>query len=111
MDEPHLLAATRYVELNPVRACLVQSAADWPWSSAQAHLAGKDDPLVKVAPLRAMIADWNAFLQSAMSEGELEEIRRHGRTGRPLGDESFLDRLETRVGRILKPQKGGRPKN
>ncbi len=41
MDEPYLLAAARYVGLNPVRAGLEPSAADWPWSSARAHLAGR----------------------------------------------------------------------
>jgi len=107
MDEPYLLAAARYVELNPVRAGLVPSAQQWPWSSARAHLAGRDDRLVKVAPLLAMIADWNAFLQSAVPEEELRQIRRHGRTGRPLGDETFLGRLEGLVGRVLKPQKRG----
>ena len=76
-------------------------------SSARAHLAGRDDRLVKVAPLLAMIADWNAFLQSAVPEEELRQIRRHGRTGRPLGDETFLGRLEGLVGRVLKPQKRG----
>ena len=107
MDEPYLLAAARYVERNPVRAGLVPSAPQWPWSSARAHLAGRDDRLVKVAPLLAMIADWNAFLQSAVPEEELRQIRRHGRTGRPLGDETFLGRLEGLVGRVLKPQKRG----
>ena len=107
MDEPYLLAAARYVELNPVRAGLVPSAQQWPWSSARAHLAGRDDRLVKVAPLLAMIADWNAFLQSAVPEEELRQIRRHGPTGRPLGDETFLGRLEGLVGRVLKPQKRG----
>lgn len=107
MDEPYLLAAARYVELNPVRAGLVPSAQQWPWSSARAHLAGRDDRLVKVAPLLAMIADWNAFLQSAVPEEELKQIRRHGRTGRPLGNETFLGRLEGLVGRVLKPQKRG----
>jgi len=107
MDEPYLLAAARYVELNPVRAGLVPSAQQWPWSSARAHLAGRDDRLVKVAPLLAMIADWNAFLQSAVPEEELRQIRRHGRTGRPLGNETFLGRLEGLVGRVLKPQKRG----
>ena len=38
MDEPYLLAAARYVELNPLRANLVADAAEWPWSSAGAHL-------------------------------------------------------------------------
>jgi len=110
MDEPYLLAAARYVELNPVRAKLVERAEDWPWNSARAHLAGRDDCLVKVAPLLAMIGDWQGLLDSARPEGEVEELRRHGRTGRPLGDETFLDRLEGLVDRVLKPQKGGRPK-
>jgi putative transposase len=51
MDEPHLLAAARYVELNPVRAQLVAYAGDWRWSSARAHLSGRDDGLVKVSPV------------------------------------------------------------
>jgi len=110
MDEPYLLAAARYVELNPVRARLVQSAAQWPWSSARAHLSTRDDCLVKVAPLLAMVGDWQGLLDSALSEKELTEFRGHGRTGRPLGNETFIERLEALVGRVLKPQKGGRPK-
>jgi putative transposase len=51
MDEAHLLAAARYIELNPVRAELVVSPRDYRWSSARAHLKGKDDCLVKVSPL------------------------------------------------------------
>jgi len=37
-------------------------------------------------------------------------MRRHSRTGRPLGAETFLDNLEGLIGRVLKMQKGGRPK-
>ena len=48
MDEHYLLAAVRYVELNPVHAHMVKSAEDYQWSSARAHLAGKNDKLVKV---------------------------------------------------------------
>ena len=107
MDEPYLLAAARYIELNPVRARLVSKAEDWPWSSARAHVAGRDDQLVKVAPLLAMIGDWQAFLNSALAEEELRDIRHHTRTGRPLGDKTFLARLEGMVGRVLKPQKRG----
>ena len=107
MDEPYLLAAARYVELNPVRAGLVRSPADWPWSGAKSHLSGRDDRLVEVAPLLAMIGNWNAFLSSAIPEEELRDIRQHGRTGRPLGDETFVGRLEEMVGRVLRPQKRG----
>ena len=51
MDENYLLVATRYVEMNPVRAGMVHAPEDYRWSSARAHLEGQDDQLVKVAPL------------------------------------------------------------
>ena len=47
LDDDYLLAATRYVEMNPVRAGLVDRAEAYRWSSAAAHLAGRDDLLVK----------------------------------------------------------------
>ena len=109
MDEPYLLAAARYVELNPVRAKLASNAEGWPWSSAKSHLSGRDDRLAKVAPLLAMVADWRGFLDSAIPEEQMRDLREHGRTGRPLGSATFLERLEAMVGRVLKPQKGGRP--
>ena len=109
MDADYLLAAARYVELNPVRAGLVAKAEEWPWSSARAHLSGRDDRLVKAAPMLAMVGDWKAFLNSAIREEDLRDLREHGRTGRPLGSATFLERLEAIVGRVLKPQKGGRP--
>ena len=62
MDESYLLAATRYVELNPVRAGLTADPFAWRWSSAAAHLAGQDDSLVKVAALLEMVGDWRQFL-------------------------------------------------
>ena len=110
MDEPHLLAVARYVELNPVRAKLVENAAEWRWSSARAHLQGQDDSLVKVAPLLAMVGDWQGLLDDEPPEEQMKEFRGHARTGRPLGDETFVERLEQLVGRALKPQKGGRPR-
>src|SRR5713226_6773856 len=50
LDEPYLLTAARYVELNPVRAGLVNAPSRYRWSSAAAHLRGRDDALVQVAP-------------------------------------------------------------
>jgi len=108
MDEPYLLAAARYVELNPVRAKLAADAADWPWSSAKAHLSASDDILVQAAPLLSLIDDWQAFLNSAVSEDQLDQLRDHGRTGRPLGNPTFLERLEKLIGRLLRPKKPGR---
>ena len=51
MDDAYLLAATRYVELNPVRARLCRTPEKYPWSSVHAHLLEENDVLVKAAPL------------------------------------------------------------
>ncbi len=107
MDEEHLLAAARYVELNPVRAGLVKRARDWRWSSAAAHLDGRDDRLAAVAPLLERVADWKAFLAGGLEDEALRAIRGHERTGRPLGAAKFVKRLEKRTGRPLSPGKRG----
>jgi putative transposase len=107
LDEKHLLAAARYIELNPVRAKLTTAPSDYLWSSARAHIRKKDDVLVKVRPLLLMTRGWKRFLTSAASEEQIETFRRHERTGRPLGDEEFLERLEKELGRVLKRQKTG----
>ena len=107
LDETYLLAAARYVEMNPVRAHLAPDAATWPWSSASAHLAGKDDQLVKVAPLLEMAGDWRLFLAGAGDDEQINDLRKHERTGRPLGPEAFLDRLESALDRPLKRGKPG----
>lgn len=106
MDEKYLLAAALYVEMNPVRANLVTDAAAWPWSSAQAHLSKKDDGLVKVSPLLEMVGDWKTFLAGA-NEELLNNIRKHERSGRPLGSEEFVESLEADLNRTLKPEKPG----
>ena len=107
MDESHLLAAARYVELNPVRATLAAAARDWPWSSARAHLDGRDDGLVMVRPLLDLVADWREFLRGGLSEDEHEAIHAGERTGRPLGSAKFVARLEKRLKRPLARQKPG----
>ncbi len=101
LDQRYLLAAARYVELNPVRAGLVQDPAAYPWSSAAAHLAGRDDALVKVEPLLALVGNWKDFLLSGVTKEEIEGLRRHERTGRPLGNDGFVGQLEELLGRIL----------
>jgi putative transposase len=110
MDEKYLLTTTRYIELNPVRAGLVSIPEEYPWSSAKAHMKGRNDDLVKVQPLLRMVDDWRQFISDDVSDEEYELLQRHERTGRPLGSTSFIERLEKKLSRILTPQKGGRPK-
>ncbi len=110
MDEHYLLAAARYIELNPVKAKRVKRAEHYPWSSAKAHIKGKDDALVRVKPLLRLIDDWGEFLSSGYTKEEENLIQRHEQTGRPLGSIPFMKRLENKLDRILVPRKGGRPR-
>lgn len=107
MDESYFLAAARYVELNPVRAGLAIKPEEYPWSSASAHISGKDDILVKVSPLLELVANWEEILLGSSEEQKFKEIRHHENTGRPLGNEDFIKRLEIALGRSLRRQKPG----
>ena len=107
MDEAHLLACARYVELNPVRAGLVARADEWPWSSAAAHLAGCDDGLVRAAPMREIASDWQGLLDEGLDDADRDAFRRSARTGRPMGSADFVAEVETRTGRTLARQKPG----
>ncbi len=108
MDEHYLLSAVRYVELNPVHAYMVNQPKDYVWSSARAHLAGEDDKLVKVSPMLDRVANWQAYLESDLDDATIDALRMHTKTGRPLGDDSFVDMLELKLGKILRPLKQGR---
>ena len=107
MDEQYLYVAARYIELNPVRAGLVDRPEEYEWSSARAHLKGKDDTLVTVKPLLEMIEDWSSFLSAGVNADDLELFRKHERTGRPLGSKSFINKIESLLGRILHRLKPG----
>ena len=87
--------------------CLVPNHT-YPWSSARAHIRGRDDVLVKVSPMLALVNSWRELLCSAVSEEELRQFRAHERAGRPLGDEDFVKRLERKFGRVLQRRKPGR---
>jgi putative transposase len=108
MDESHLVSAARYIERNPVRAGLVRQPQGWRWSSARAHLEGEDDGVVSVAPLLDLVPDWATYLDGEDDEAELMRLRGHVNSGRPLGSDPFLDRLEAASGRRLRPAKRGR---
>ncbi len=109
MDEEHLGAALRYVALNPVRAGLVQRAADWPWSSAPVHLGRvAADGVTTVEPVLSRYPDFPAILAASEDEAASTRLRRAEQIGRPLGGRDFLDRLERESGRSLAPARRGR---
>jgi putative transposase len=109
LDERHLLVATSYVELNPVRAGIVRRAWAYPWCSASFHTGRrKVDPLVRDRELRGLVSDWDEFLRGATNK-EDETIRKMSRTGRPGGDAAFVRLVERLTARDLSKGKPGRP--
>jgi putative transposase len=111
MDESHLIAAVRYVSLNPVRANLVAQEQDWPWSSVRAHLKGDDDGLVAVAPVLARVPDFPALLADSADQG-FGALRTAEISGRPLGNDEFIAGLERILARrIARRTPGRKPKS
>ncbi|HTI68314.1 MAG TPA: transposase [Caulobacteraceae bacterium] len=108
MDEGHLIAAVRYVALNPVRARLAVRAEDWPWSSTRAHLAGEDDGLVAVRPVLDRTPDFAALIAADGDDPAFTAIRGAETTGRPLGSADFVAELERRLGRPVARRAPGR---
>jgi putative transposase len=112
LDLPHLWAALRYTELNPVRAGIVVEPAAYPWSSAGAHCdSSRADAALDIQPWRQVWtpAAWREYLQATGGMEEADAIRRYTHTGRPLGTPDFVAALEEALHRRLQPEKGGRP--
>ena len=107
LSEEHLYNAVRYIELNPVRAEIVTRPDDYVWSSARAHIQKKPDKLVSGNECLFNIRDWASFLAENISETELKLFKEHANTGRPLGDDAFIEKLEKITGRTLKIRKRG----
>jgi putative transposase len=112
LDESYLWAALRYVELNPVRAGLVDRAERYRWSSAAAHCLGTSDPLLTsdetwTRRVKA-IGDWSRWLGMGLDGESLETLRRRARKGLPCGSDLFIEQLEQVAGRPLKDRPPGR---
>ena len=112
LDPPHLWAALRYTELNPVRAGIAEFSADYLWSTAAAH-SGLAAPAswLDMTPFEEVWSpsDWRQYLGQPEIAAESDAIRQSTHTGRPLGAPDFIERLENQLRRRLTPQKGGRP--
>ena len=111
LEGRHLWKALRYVETNPVRAGMVASACDWPWSSARAHVTGRDTTgllSMKEWEQQYEPRHWEQVLAAGLTAAEWEQrLRSSTRCGRPFGSHNFIVDLEKQTGRHLRPLKRG----
>ncbi|GBD98439.1 transposase IS200 like protein [bacterium BMS3Abin07] len=107
----YLWAAARYIEQNPLRANMVSRAEDFPYSSARAHINGiRDDVLGEELFPEKQRRDYSEFVSFISSEDEMKEIRYFTRTGRPLGSEQFVSKMEQKLQRKFTLKSPGRPR-
>lgn len=101
-SEQYLFVCQRYIELNPVRAGMVNSPSAYRWSSYQANATGKANPLLTPHPLYLSLgkqsqnrqAAYRALFRSHLEDDTLTSIRTATNGGWPLGDERFKTAIE-----------------
>ena len=113
----YLLACMAYIDLNPVRACLVVTANDYPWSS-HGHYAGQRiDKLITPHPLYwslgntpfAREAAYSDLVASGLNSATERALTDSVLSGWALGDPDYIADLQKRTERRLVAGKAGRP--
>lgn len=121
--ETYLLACQRYIELNPVRANLVNHPAEYRWSSYAVNeqgfqSEGVDTEIIKPHALYLALGMDAASRQAAYRElfryqldiGLVDEIRKATNGNYALGNALFVQQIEEALGRRVTAGKAGRPK-
>jgi putative transposase len=117
-SERYLLTVMRYIELNPVRAAMVDAPEDYRWSSVHTHLAHARDPIITPHPLYLAMGQnpterahaYGRWLDAASAPDDLQHLRAYSNQERALGDERFRRMVETTLGRPATCRPRGRPR-
>lgn len=117
--ETCLLACQRYIELNPVRAAMVEDPAHYRWSSYRAHALGQARALLTPHPLYLALAPqaadrqaaYRALLSAHLVEPAIDDIRRALNQNQPLGNARFLARIARSLGERREARPCGRPRS
>ncbi len=99
LDLLHLWRALSYVERNPVRAGLVERAWDYPWSSATAHVSGRDSTgllSMKLWKSAFTPSEWRRMLDQD-DDPNLSRRKRATLRGQPLGSKGFMRKIEIKM--------------
>ena len=114
----HLLLSQRYIELNPVRAGLVDKPAQYRWSSYGANAQGLPEPRIEPHAVYRKLGDtprerraaYKALFRPPPDAQALDAIRLALNQNQPLGNERFLSRIENLTGVRREARPRGRPR-
>lgn len=115
--EAYLLACQRYVELNPVRAGMVEAPELYRWTSYHANGMGQSNATLTPHPLYLALgrepeerrAIYRDLLRAQFPHATLGVIRLALGQCQPLGDARFHAEIERRTGVRREPKPRGRP--
>jgi putative transposase len=113
----YLLTCYRYIELNPVRAGMVSSPADYPWSSYMCHAHGHLNPLITDHALYTTLGNnmdermhaYQGLINIELNSETVNSIRKATNSAWILGNHSFKLKIEMAVKRKIGPlPRGGK---
>jgi putative transposase len=115
--DDYLLACCRYIELNPVRARMVATPQDYPWSSCRSRLGIETAEWLDLDPCYLALGHDEAerrrryrdYLHAAIPGGEWELIREAVQRGQLTGNARFTDEVADILGRRVERRGRGRP--
>ena len=116
-SEAYLLVCMRYIELNPVRAAMVEHPGAYRWSSYGHNAYGRSDRLISSHPLYAALGEDDPRRQEAYRElfrhhidaALTHEIQQAVNQELVFGRDRFKERIEEMTKRQTRPRKTGRP--
>lgn len=117
-EETYLLLCQRYIELNPVRAAMVDDPAHYRWSSYRANGLGQADVLLTPHPIylgldpnpAERLAAYRDLFRPELEDEAISDVRMALNQGQPLGNSRFLSRIEEATGQRREVKPRGRPK-
>ena len=111
----YLIGCSRYVELNPVRAGLVNAPADYGWSSHPCNAHGQEDKLVTPHPvwhklgrsIKARQSAYRQLFEEPLDDALVGHIRDATNKAWLLGDAAFCASVEGKLNRRASPRPRG----
>ncbi len=108
----------RYIELNPVRAGMVEAQADYRWSGYRANALGHADTIIRPHLLYQSLAESNdaryaayrRLFETELDASLLQRLRECSNGGFVLGNERFAHQIAAMVGRRTWKGPPGRPR-
>ena len=115
--DSYLLTCMRYIELNPVRAGMVEDPAHYRWTSYRQNGLGQTDSRITAHPLyeslgmtsKARQAAYRVLVRSELDAAAIDDIRLALNQNQPLGNSRFYAQIERKLGERREARARGRP--